>query len=281
MRLSLVRNNGQYPTRLEAKVFLHLQIALYTLCLKIANLCSHRPITGGCDVDVSITTYGDRTRRVWRTLETIGRGTLLPRSVILWHEDEAVLRNPPRSLRRLMKRGLKIKNCADYGPHKKYFPYVMEANLERPLVTADDDVLYPRRWLAGLVAAYRPDVVVAYRAYTMSNERYILWPPCTSTIPSMNLLPTGVSGVLYPPKVLKALRVRGADFMRVCPHADDFWLHYAAVASGVLTRQVSDSAATWWPIRPREPGLMQNNRMEGGNDSISEAARKAWLEPHA
>jgi hypothetical protein len=276
-----VRNNGRYRTGIVAKIFLHLQIALYTLCLKVVNLRSHRPITGNCDVDVSITTYGDRTRRVWRTLETIGRGTLLPRKIVLWHEDEAVVRNPPRTLRRLIDRGLTIKHCVDYGPHKKYFPYVMSEDLERPLVTADDDVLYPRGWLAGLVGSCRPDEVVAYRTKAMSDDPYASWPLCTSTVPSENLMATGVSGVLYPPKVLKVLRERGDEFMRVCPRADDFWLHYAAVASGVLTRQVSDSAATWWPIRPKERGLMHSNMLEGGNDTISKAARKAWLEPRA
>ena len=252
MRLFLVRNNGRYPTGLVATILLHLQIALFTLWLKVVNLCVHKPIVGSCDVDVSITTYGHRTRRVWRTLETIGRGTLLPRRIVLWHEDEAVVRNPPRTLRRLVKRGLTIRHCLDYGPHKKYFPYVMEENLERPLVTADDDVLYPREWLTGLVAAYRPDEVAAYRTRTMSDEPYVSWPLCTSTVPSENLMATGVSGVLYPPKVLMVLRTRGDEFMRICPRADDFWLHYAAVASGVLARQVSESAASWWPTRPRE-----------------------------
>jgi hypothetical protein len=256
---------------------MHVQIAVYKLYLRMVNLFSRQPITGSCDFDVSITTYGDRTRRVWTTLETIGHGTLLPRRIVLWHEDEAVVRNPPRTLRRLMKRGLTLKHCPDYGPHKKYFPYVMEESLQRPLVTADDDVLYPRDWLAGLVAAYRPDEVAAYRARSMSDEPYASWPLCTSTTASENLIATGTSGVVYPPGVLKVLRARGDEFLRVCPRADDFWLHFAAVASGFPTRQVSGSAATWWPTRPRERGLMHYNQLEGGNDTISAAARNAWL----
>jgi hypothetical protein len=275
----IMRNNGLAPTGLVSKILLHLQIILYTLCLKVINLRSDKPIIGGCDVDVSVTTYGGRTRRVWRTLETIGRGTLLPRSVVLWHEDEAVVRKPPRELRRLMKRGLTIKHCLDYGPHKKYFPYVMEGSLERPLVTADDDVLYPRGWLAGLVSIYRPDEVVAYRAVTMSDGPYVSWQLCATTTPSENLLATGVSGVLYPPRVLRALRERGDEFMRVCPRADDFWLHYAAVASGVLIRQVSESAAEWWPARPKQSGLQVHNVLQHGNDAISQAAKNAWLRP--
>jgi hypothetical protein len=76
--------------------------------------------------------------------------------------------------------------------------------------------------------------------------------------------------------VLEVLRDRGDEFMRVCPRADDFWLHFAAVASGVQTRQVSELAAQWWPTRPKERGLMHSNQLDGGNDAISTAARKAW-----
>lgn len=272
-----MRNDGRYQSHAAAKILMYLQISLYTLGLKVVNLCSQRPITGSCDVDVSMTTYGGRTRRAWRALETIGRGTLRPRSIVLWHHDEAVVRNPPNTLRRLMKRGLVIKHCVDYGPHKKYFPHVMEENLERPLVTADDDVLYPRGWLARLVAAYPPVNVVAYRTRVMSDDPYASWPLCETTDPSENLMATGTSGVLYPPEVLAVLRERGDEFMRVCPRADDFWLHFAAVASGVQTRQVSDLAAQWWPTRPKQRGLMHDNQLDGGNDAISTAARKAWL----
>jgi hypothetical protein len=257
------------------------QIILYTLQLKVNNLCSRRSVIGESDIDVSMTTYGRRTRLAWRTVETIGRGALLPRRIILWHADESVVADPPRSLRRLAKRGLEIRHCADYGPHKKYFPYVMEESLVRPLVTADDDVLYPAGWLAGLAAANSPnsDEVIAYRAKMMSDDPYVLWPLCTSAVPSRNFLATGVSGVLYPPVVLEALRKRGDEFMDVCPRADDFWLHYAALASGVLTRQISASAATWWPTRPRQHGLEISNGVGGGNDAISAATAAAWSLP--
>ncbi|MFM8855791.1 MAG: hypothetical protein ACKOI2_01025 [Actinomycetota bacterium] len=258
---------------------MHAQVVIYTLRLGFSNRWSRRPIVGECDVDVSVTTYGVRTRRVWRTLETIGRGTRLPRSIVLWHEDPAWVMNPPASLRRLQRRGLTIKHCPDYGPHKKYFPHVMEGNLRRPLVTADDDVLYPRGWLRGLLANYRPDLVVAYRVKVITDGPYASWPACASTVPSFGLLPTGVSGVIYPPSVLEALYSRGDQFMRVCPRADDFWLHYAAVAVGVPTRQVWEAAANWWPTRPNEKGLEIHNALGGGNDAISEVVRNVWLGP--
>ena len=224
---------------------------------------------------MSLTTYGERTGAVWKTLETIGRGDLQPRRLVLWHADADVVRNPPPTLKRLVKRGLTLRHCRDYGPHKKYFPYVQEVTIQRPLVTADDDVYYPRGWLARLMAVYRPDQVAAYRAHVICDARYLNWPPCSSTEPAENILPTGVSGVIYPPSVLEVLRNQGDEFMRVCPRADDFWLHYAAVASGLLTRQVRETSATWWPSRLRDKGLWSANQFE--NDVVGERVRTAWL----
>ena len=244
--LLVMRNDGRYPPPgLAGKALAIIQLNVFSVWLSIVNRFSRSPVVGSCDVDVSITTYGDRVSRVYQTLETIGRGSALPRKVILWLEDQDVVNDPPPALRRLKRRGLTIRHCAGYGPHTKYFPYVMEERLERPLVTADDDVLYPRGWLADLVASHRPNEVTAYRARVMNEGPYISWETCTSADPSENLLALGVSGVIYPTKVLVALRDRGDAFRQVCPHADDFWLHFAAVASGFPTRQRSEKAARW------------------------------------
>lgn len=265
------------PERLTGKILVVLQIAGYSLWLRCLNFGSRSPLTGSERCDVSLTSYGRRTRHVWKTLETIGRGEVRPRRVVLWLDEESVTAELPRTLQRLTRRGLEVRACADYGPHKKYFPYIMECPLDGPLVTADDDVLYPRQWLKGLVSAHREDEVTAYRCRTISSMPYSSWALCTSTASSLDLLPTGVSGVIYPPKVLNALRERGDEFMRYCPRADDFWLHYAAVASGVETRQVSETAAEWWPSRPRQKGLWHENFANGGNDAISAEVARAWL----
>lgn len=274
-----MRNNGRYPQNALARIILHAQIQLYKVYLNCINHVSRRPITGSSLVDVSLTTYGLRTHQVWAALETIGRGSARPARVILWHEDSEVVDHPPPALRRLQRRGLEIKKCKDYGPHKKYFPYVLENDLSRPLVTADDDALYPRDWLVGLLAVYSPGHVAAYRAHKVSGGPYRNWPPCTDTVPSTENLATGVSGIIYPPRVLAALQRRGSEFMSICPNADDFWLHYAAVASGTLIRQVNAEAATWWPTQPRQRGLWCSNQFD--NDRIMVPTRDAWLGPPA
>ena len=50
----------------------------------------------------------------------------------------------PESLRRLERRGLEVRLTQNYGPHTKYYPSLADAIADGlPLVTADDDILYP------------------------------------------------------------------------------------------------------------------------------------------
>jgi hypothetical protein len=273
-----VRNVGVFRYGGCGWALLVLQIAAYTWWLRIVNCWSRRPITGDREVDVSLTSYGRRTHEVWKTLETIGRGNERPRRVILWLDDEVSVTCPPTHLRRLIRRGLEVRHCPDWGPHKKYFPYIMQEECAVTLVTADDDVFYPKHWLSGLLAAHRDGQVTAYRARIRCDSPYSCWPKCGTDQPSDRVFATGVSGVAYPPELLSVLRSRGDAFLSVCPRADDFWLHYAAVANNVPIRQVSAVAKEWWPHPSTfRDGLWAENLKKGTNDAVSEPAKRAWL----
>ncbi|WP_306893047.1 hypothetical protein [Agromyces albus] len=116
---------------------------------------------------MSLTTHGDRVRRVHLTIETIGRGTVKPSEIFLWLDEPEVVARPPRTIKRLQRRGLSLRLSKNFGPHTKYYPYLLaHDSFDRPLVTADDDMLYPFTWLAGLADASKvhPDEVLCYRA---------------------------------------------------------------------------------------------------------------------
>lgn len=254
-----------------------LQVNLYQQYLYIRNTFSRSSVLGHCNADVSLTSYGKRVQSAWITIETIGRGIGRPRRLILWLEDESLVLNPPRKLARLQRRGLEIKHCRDFGPHKKYYPYLLEGEPIRTLVTADDDMFYPRFWLVDLLEAHREDEVTAYRARIRTKGGYLTWPMCTTDQASDRIFATGVSGVAYPPRLLIALRARGDEFMHVCPRADDFWLHFAARSCSIPVRQVGSLHADWWPQRRvSRAGLWQGNAHGGDNDSISAAVAQAW-----
>lgn len=207
---------------------------------------------------VSLTTYGKRFETVYLTLESIARGSSLPSRLILWVDEVDRYNSRPDSLRRLEARGLEILLTPNYGPHKKYYPYLESQNiLEKPLVTADDDVIYPSTWLARLVDGYihNPAVVSCYRAHVAKLNAaefapYMTWHGCRTDRPSAWHFATGVSGTLYPPLLQEKIKEAGRGFEATCPRADDIWLHLQALRAGFKIRQIK----MWEQNFPELPG---------------------------
>ena len=198
---------------------------------------------------LSMTTQPHRLELVHYAIESIARGTRKPREFHLWISDEKSFSNRPSALHRLEARGLEIHLTEDLGPHTKYYPYVHRATgFDAPLVTADDDVLYPEEWLERLIQGYEANssAIHCFRAHRirMANSRptpYNSWAPCEDTRPSHLNLITGVSGVIYPPEYLLYLKQNGGDFRRYCPHADDIWLTVNALRGGFKIAQLDDT----------------------------------------
>jgi hypothetical protein len=222
---------------------------------------------------VSLTSHGTRIGGVHRVIESIGNGTVKPSRIVLWLADDNTVANPPPRLARARARGLEIRATPDYGPHTKYFPFVMTDDIDGPLVTADDDVLYPPDWLERLVAAHeqQPDLVHCHRARRVEMQRgqltpYNEWSLTRDDKPSHFNFVTGVSGVIYPPALLAELRRRGAAFSECCPRADDIWLSAVALRAGIAVAQIAPRAREF----PNLPGsqaerLYNDNVLEGGN----------------
>lgn len=207
---------------------------------------------------VSLTTYGKRIDTVFLTLESIALGDLLPSRLILWLDELDRYNNLPESLRKLQSRGLEVRLTPNYGPHKKYYPFLQSSPLlDVPLATADDDVVYPSGWLRGLAQSYseHPSLVSCYRAHVMRFEGhsfapYVTWQRCRSTQPSFLHFATGVSGTIYPPDLQERIKAAGLGFEDVCPRADDVWLHLQALRGGFRIKQLK----SWEQSFPELPG---------------------------
>ena len=158
------------PGRIVREFLMATQIGLFFLINRFGN----KPVTKPGGPAVSLTTYGRRSEKVYYAIESIAIGTIRPSRLILWIDDEALLKNLPTTIRRLQKRGLEVKSCRNYGPHTKYYPYLESKEaFDTPLVTADDDVLYPRYWLKKLIEANQeyPNAVNCFWAHVVAmNE---------------------------------------------------------------------------------------------------------------
>ncbi len=250
---------------------LHLLVPLWW-----RNRTSVAPIVQADGPVVSLTSYGQRTKRVYLAIESIGRGVLKPSAITLWLDGSFLPDDLPAPLRRLIKRGLQVVSTPDYGPHKKYFPHVLTwaNNLNRPLVTADDDMLYPRDWLLSLDQAHRdsPEMVHCFWAKTIGISLgqvvpYAGWRDCHTDRPGFTHMAIGCSGVIYPVGLQRALAMAGDAFMSCCPKADDLWLHVNSLRNGYPVRQIR-ARSRKFPCIPgtESSGLVTFNEAQDGNN---------------
>lgn len=244
--------------------------------LFLRNRFSTKTVVDQDGVTVSLTSHGDRIEHVYYTIESIARGHTRPGRIVLWLDDEKVFDSLPKSLTRLQRRGLDIQITNNYGPHTKYYPYVESLTRHvAPLVTADDDVIYSRPWLAELThqGLMFPGNIISQRAHfiELSPSGAILpyerWSPSSGSKISARNFATGVSGVLYPPVFLNALRKEGDSFRNFAPRADDVWLHAMALRTGFQVKQVGDRPQHYPTIRgTQSANLWSSNVFGGGND---------------
>lgn len=242
--------------------------------LRQQNLHSSEAVVVPGGPEVSLTTHGRRLEWVYLTIESIAAGEVRPSRIVLWLERES-LANRPESLRRLEKRGLQVRVTDNYGPHTKYYPYLLgQSKFDTPMVTADDDVIYCRSWLRELVLAHARDssVINCHRAHVVVMARtgfapYRTWPDCRSQAASFAHFATGVSGCIYPVRFLQFLKSAGSAFLSLCPNADDVWLHANAIRSGFRIKQIRNRALDY-PTIPatQKEGLLYANVALGGND---------------
>ncbi|MCJ1686524.1 hypothetical protein [Rathayibacter sp. VKM Ac-2927] len=247
------------------------------LGLDLANRVSRRPVVDPAgEVVVTMTTHGERIRRVHVAIESIARGSARPARLVLWLDDPALFTALPASLERLRRRGLEIRLVDGYRVHTKYYPHLLSGRAgERDLVTSDDDIVYPRSWLRGLLDArsrYPRETVLCYRAHRVLVADgvvapYTSWPPVADTRAGFDVFGTSVSGQLFPSELMVAIAEHGDAFREVAPDADDIWLHVRAVDAGYRVAQI-EPAAELFPFVPRtqQTGLYLVNYWDGGND---------------
>lgn len=241
-----------------------------------ANRWGTSPVTGDGDVVVSMTSYGRRVDRCFLAIESIAAGTIRPRRLILWLDDPEQASRLPVHINRLVRRGLEVRLTSNYGPHTKYYPFLVDSsNDPGPLVTADDDILYSRQWLAQLLATHRdfPNDIVCHRTKDIglvdaNLAPYQTWKDCTDTTGRIGTFVTGVSGVLYPHGFLTWLAAAGDAFVQCAPKADDVWLSVSALRAKRAVRQVR-SMSILYPFvsGTQDSGLLHANAYGGANDA--------------
>jgi hypothetical protein len=199
---------------------------------------------------VSLTSYGKRLTDTapYAIVSLLGQN-VKPDKIILWvaHEDKE---NIAGILYGLVEKGLEIRFCEDIRQYKKLIPALREFP-DECIITADDDVYYPADWFEQLMTEHKKDPrkIVCHRAngIKVDNNHKLLpyrkWDPVID--PSVYfapqsggchqpecIFPTGVGGILYPPKCFYKDILNRELFTELAPYADDIWFWAMAVLNG-------------------------------------------------
>ena len=219
---------------------------------------------------ISLTTYADRIESVKYALYSLFNQSLKADKVILWLSEEDFPNKEldlPKSLLSLQKNGLTIKWCDNLLAYKKLIPALQEYPNDI-IVTADDDLYYPKDWLEKMYENHleNPNSVIVHRAryieFTDNNE---IKPYLAMKIVENNRKPayrnlfTGGAGALYPPKSLHEDISKQDIYNTLCPTGDDLWFWAMTVLNETKIKVVPDGFTLLQYVLPEESVLFNNS----------------------
>lgn len=231
---------------------------------------------------VSLTSYPARFGTLAITLKAILRQSVQPDKVLLWlaEGDEECL--PPEVVA-LKLEGLEVAVCPNWRSYKKIIP-ALSAYPEACIVTADDDVYYPRDWLAELVRATSGrQEVVCNRAHRVSLNGdlgpgpYKEWEHNIAR-PEQSALVflTGVMGVLYAPESFHEDVGRDDLFTQLSPGSDDVWLYWMHRMAGIEAKKIGGRVRIVEWEGSQATSLRDENVTGSGNDRAVQAMLRRY-----
>jgi glycosyltransferase involved in cell wall biosynthesis/GR25 family glycosyltransferase involved in LPS biosynthesis len=164
------------------------------------------------------------------------------------------------------------------GPYRKLIPLLSQlvtSGSDAPIVTCDDDTIYPPHWLRTLVEEHKHSRgIVAFRGHTMTLHNgvltnYDVWLKQPKANFSMLNLPTGKDGVFYRPSLLDRGVLDLETALRLAPTADDLWFKIHSLLAFTPVRIVSDRNSVFWSPSSKAAeatSLWSRYNETGGND---------------
>ena len=231
------------------------------------------------DVIISLTSYPARINTINQVVESLLNQSFKADKIILWLAPEQFPnkeRDLPKQLLDLKDKGLTIDWYHDIKSYKKLIPALIKYS-NAIIVTADDDLIYPKDWLKILYESYEcnPNNIHCHRAHRVLFDRknnilpYNQWMMEIKTKKaSFNNFLTGIGGVLYPQNCLYRDILKENLFMNLCPTNDDIWFWAMCVMNNRKISIVKSnySYSSLCIEGTQEDALYKTNVLENKND---------------
>lgn len=207
---------------------------------------------------VCLTSFQARFFLAHLALASLMRQSVKPDRLILYLHRSELSSLPPRILA-LKKRGLEIIALDETNllGYKKIIP-PLRAYPDALIVTADDDLIYERTWLARLYRAYQrePQYVHCHRAHRLTRnnagqlKRFLDWdltsPGCQG--PGSDLLPTNGAGTLLRSSLLSRDVFNQDVFLKHAPYADDVWIYGMIRKKGTFVKKIAPHSTPLYDV---------------------------------
>ncbi|WP_339004876.1 hypothetical protein LDK17_05685 [Fusobacterium polymorphum] len=248
------------------------KILLENLKKKVTNLDSQNSYI------VSLTSYGERLKTVWLTIQSIFSQSCKLAKVILWvaYTDKNLINN---RLKELEKNGLIIGYCDDILSYKKLIYSVKEYN-NFHIITVDDDVIYPKNYFKKLIQLHKkyPNSICCYRAHEICFEKdkildYKNWRFHSLKIkgPNAKIMAIGIGGILYPAGVFEYKDFDFNIIKNIIPYTDDIYFKWLELNKGIGVVKVykNKKHLPYYIENTQENSLKMLNIVSGNNNDLA------------
>lgn len=239
------------------------------------------------NVVISLTSYPPRYDNLHLTLYSLLSQSRRPNKIILNISKGQEIKLPEK-VKALINRNLIYLVIVDeLGPGKKIIPSLI-SHPESIIVTADDDIYYPRTWLKELYYGWSGNNknAAAHRIHLISIEkeesigRYIDWDKESKSaeISKINFGTSG-GGMLFPPKVLCELAIKTEEYKKYAFFQDDIWLYWMIRMNNGVTEptKYSYKLITW--NGSQKQALVHKNVFGNKNDECVKNLIEAYGNP--
>lgn len=230
-------------------------------------------------VIVSMTTYKERFAGICDCIKSLCLQKVKPDKICIYFGSDVTPDDLTSEMLEFMQYGVEyfFDDTENLKSHKKYY-YAFQAFPDDVIITVDDDVYYPPDWLQKMMKTHRkfPDAVCAWRLHKMTftdtdlkDYRFWIDEYRKEKEPSFSLLPTGVGGVLYPPRIFDNDVLDKELFKTLCFNADDIWLKISYTKRGVKTVWVPNWEVSFAGTeKVQKSSLSDSNVANNQNDVI-------------
>lgn len=263
------------------KIILGIYSVLYNIKYLFINRFSNKKINKNLEISqviITLTSFPGRIDKIYLTIESLFQqiSSDFDYSIVLYlAESQFKDKKIPSTLNRLVDRGLNIVYLSEDFKSYKKLHYALQQFKNKKILTVDDDVYYPNWMLSKIFheSLKKPENIMFYRGVKIDHysdgtlKKYIDFPLVDNSKPSLLYIPTGVSGILYPPNCFYKDVIDSTLFLKLAPRADDLWYKTMAYLNNTKSSLVLDKSIHFVPVLSTQNVGLRNTNLS--NDGLN------------